>query len=182
MEHRALCLLNDDFTSISCQKWFFFCEWSESGVWKGADQVTMSRKMRISRLLLRFLYPIRLFHGSRYRPLSSGLPLPWRWRKVAPPILPSKQTRRRGIKSRKIDRRSHHFPRLQRTDNGSTSEYIFVLSSPKCAKLCICRPVSVETRSVPRYAFVFFFFFLLFCSFLCFCIGFQISTTLRGAA
>lgn len=43
--------------------------------------------------------------------------------------------------------------RLQQTDNGPTLEYISVLSCPKCAKLCIYRPVSVETRSEPRYVF-----------------------------
>lgn len=187
MEQSALCLLNCDFTNISfCHTCFFvcffcdICEWGEIGVWKGADNVRMRRKMEISRQLQRFLHPIRLFHESRSRPLSSGLSLPWRWRKVAPPILPSKHSQRRSITSWKIDRRSHHFPCLQQTDSDLILDYISVLSCPKCAKLCIYRPVSVETRLEPRY--VCFYFFLLFCSFLPFCAGFQISTTLRGAA
>lgn len=152
--------------SFSCD----ICEWGESGLWKGAEKVTMRRKIKISRLLRRFLHPIRFFHDSRSRPLSSGLSLPWRWRRVAPPSLPSKQSQRRSIKSWKIHRRSHHFPCLQQTDNGPTPEYKSVLRCPKCAKLCIYRPVSVETRSEPRYVFDYsVFFFLLFCSFLRFC-------------
>lgn len=114
----------------------YICGWCMRGVWRGVGEVNTWRKIKSSRLLQLFPHPPIQQTPSLCDPsLSSGLSLPWWWRKVAPPILPSKHSQRRSVLSWKLHQRSHHFPCLPQTDNSLISHSISVLSSPKMREI-----------------------------------------------
>lgn len=60
--------------------------------------------------------------------------------------------------------RNHHPVRFSAAQVPISCSIVLASRSPKCAKLCICKPVSAETRSEPRYPSRFCFSLLGFAS------------------
>lgn len=157
------------------------CGWCMRGVWTGVGEVNTWRKIKSSKLLQ--LFP----HPPFQLPLPSPSPL-------SPPV----------FRCHGDDAKLHHrFCPVNilrggacNPENSSRGAIIFCASHrqitassftkypssavQKCARLCTYRPVSVETRSVPRCVFDCSACYLA--HLFGFNIGFKVSTTLRGSA